>query len=136
MPNENTEISYIYRPIGPLLEMGLLENVFGDTNGCVRKSAFDAVGGCNPYGMPSHGDWDLWALLCLKGYTLDVIPEPLFHYRYHEKGYSKRSSWVINHQTVLWTYLQHADKLSMQTIIENLLVPFHYQNHPAKVNDE
>lgn len=132
MPDEKTPITTIFRPVGPVLELSLLENVFGDTNACVRKAAFESVGGYKKDGPTSHDDWELWALMCLSGCTLDVIPEPLFYYRNHQQNLTKRINLAALHKALLDTYFKHQESLSMESIITNLLIPLYYQRNPPK----
>lgn len=127
MPDEKTPLTTIFRPVGPVMELSLLENVFGDTNACVRKAAFESVGGYKTSGSTSHDDWELWALMCLNGCTLDVLPEPLFYYRNHEQNLTKRINYISLHKALLDTYFRHQKNLSLESIIQNLLIPLHYK---------
>lgn len=129
MPDEKTPITTIFRPVGPVLELSILENVFGDTNACVRKAAFESIGGYKTTGETSHDDWELWASMCLNGCTLDVIPEPLFYYRNHQQNLTKRINYVSLHKALLETYFKNQKSLSMESIIQHLLIPLHYQKN-------
>lgn len=130
-PDQNTEVFYLYRPIGPALEMAMLENVFGDANAIVRKKVFDAIGGFKTDRTTSFEDWEFFALLALQGYRIDVIPEPLFYYRHLGEGFSRTTSLMRNQNRVLGAFLAHQDKLDMKKVMQQLLIPLYYAKQPA-----
>ncbi|MEQ1900321.1 MAG: glycosyltransferase [Devosia sp.] len=77
-------INYRYTPVGPALEVGALENVFGDTNFLVKRQVFLDEGGFPVDDFSNQGgveDWEFLARATLRGRSLDVVPEPLFWYR-------------------------------------------------------
>ena len=61
--------------------MGVFKNCFGDAASLVRRSTFEQLGGFTEDGGVGHEDWELWARAVLRGYTLRVVPEPLYWYR-------------------------------------------------------
>jgi hypothetical protein len=125
-PTKDTEIYYIYRPTGPILELGMMENVFGDANAIIRKTAFEGIKGFRTDRSTSYEDWEFFALLALNGYKLDVIPEQLFYYRHQGEGFSRVTSMVQNQQRVLRAYYAHARKIDLEKLINNFVVPlFH-----------
>ena len=130
-PDEKTEVFYLYRPLGPALEMAMLENVFGDANAIVRKQVFDAIGGFKTDRSTSFEDWEFFALLALQGYQIDVIPEQLFYYRYLGEGFSRTTSLMRNQDRVLSAFLARPDKLDLKKIMQQLLIPFYYAKQPA-----
>jgi glycosyltransferase involved in cell wall biosynthesis/GT2 family glycosyltransferase len=99
------KILYSYLPIGPAVEAGWRQNVFGDANFCIRREVFEASGGFSPMRDASWEDWELLARLTLAGYKLDVIPRSLFWYRHTEMGVSRNTSPVRNQKRVLGAYL-------------------------------
>lgn len=110
-----------WTPLGAHLAMGLLENVFGDVNFIVRRGVFDSLGG---FANTRHGceDWEFLARLSLEGYTLDVIPDPLFWYRYTTGGMRSTMSLYHSHQLVFSTYKKHLPDFAAQAF-EHLLIP-------------
>lgn len=132
-PDKKTEIFYLYRPIGPILEMSMLENVFGDANAIVRKTAFEEIGGFKTDRSTSFEDWEFFALLALQGYKIDVIPEQLFYYRHQGQGFSRTTNLVQNQKRVLTAFLKHQDKIDFKNLMHHLLVPLFYAKQPAQL---
>ncbi len=124
-PEDDTKIEYIYLPIGPAMEVGMVANVFGDANSIMRKSAFDAIGGFQTERHTSWEDWDILARFCLAGYRLDVCPEELFWYRHTDAGFSRNTSFYQNHQRILRAYADYGPRY-MGPMLRNLVVPLHY----------
>jgi O-antigen biosynthesis protein len=135
VPNQDTPVDYLYRPLGPVLEIGMIENVFGDTNAIVRKTVFDELGGFGTDKSTNCEDWEFLALVALRGHTIDVLPEQLFFYRYHEKGFSKRTNAVENQKRVVNAFLKHADKIDLKQMLHRVLVPFYF-SQKASVEDK
>jgi O-antigen biosynthesis protein len=135
IPNQDTPVVYLYRPIGPVLEIGMIENVFGDTNAIVRKTVFDELGGFGTDKSTNCEDWEFLALVALRGHTIEVLPEQLFFYRYHEKGFSKRTNAVENQKRVVNAFLKHADKIDLKQMLHRVLLPFYF-SQKASVEDK
>ncbi|MCL8208199.1 MAG: glycosyltransferase [Actinomycetia bacterium] len=68
-------------PLGGDAAAGLFENAFGDANALVRTAVFRALGGFTEEVGVGHEDWEFFARAVLAGYTLEVVPVPLFRYR-------------------------------------------------------
>lgn len=68
-------------PLGGDPAAGLFENAFGDANALVRTAVFRALGGFTEEVGVGHEDWEFFARAVLAGYTLEVVPVPLFRYR-------------------------------------------------------
>ena len=68
-------------PLGDAAAVGIFKNCFGDAASLVRRSTFEQLGGFTEDGGVGHEDWELWARAVLRGYTLRVVPEPLYWYR-------------------------------------------------------
>jgi len=73
----------IWVPLGPSVAAGLYENVFGDANALVKRSAFEQLGGFREVHGIGCEDWELWARAVLHGFALEVVPRPLTWYRIH-----------------------------------------------------
>lgn len=108
-------------PLGADLATGMLENVYGDVNFIVRRDVFMKLGGfaATRYGCE---DWEFLARLSLQGYTMDVIPEPLFWYRYTTNGMRSTMSLYHSHQLVFSTYKKHLPSFAIDAF-EQLLIP-------------
>lgn len=105
---DKLSVKYGYMPVGPCLEAGFLDNVFGDANFILRRKVFEEVGGFGEERGTSCEDWELLARLALKGYRLDVVPEVLFFYRHAEGGFSRSTSNYFNHLRAIQPYLEGA----------------------------
>lgn len=90
-----------YTPVGPCTEAGLYINIYGDANFAVSKSVFRSLGGFNTDRKSSFEDWEFLAHLTLQGFTLEVIPRPLFLYRVTPEGFSRNTSPYLNFRRVL-----------------------------------
>ncbi len=89
-PGDASQWLYTFAPLGPCLEVGFLENIFGDTNFCIKKSVFDKLGGFHPTPGLFLEDWEFLARLSLHGYSQDVIPRELFWYRQRDDSWARR----------------------------------------------
>ena len=88
------EYSEIWFPLGQAQELAFYDNVVGDTNFCVRKSVFKALGGFSE--APDFlEDWDFLNKLFLAGFKLEVVPKGLYLYRDRD-GVKRSSSWSGN----------------------------------------
>lgn len=68
-------------PLGAAAAVGVFKNCFGDANALVAAAAFEALGGFTADPHVGHEDWELWARATLRGFSLQVVPEPLYWYR-------------------------------------------------------
>ena len=80
-PPEADEATERWLPLGGAATVGLFKNCFGDASALVRRDAFTLLGGFTEDVAVGHEDWELWATAVLRGYTLQVVPEPLYWYR-------------------------------------------------------
>lgn len=100
----------IWLPVGAAPAFGAIENVFGDANALVRRSAFEAMGGFSEdYGV-GHEDWEFFARAVLAGRTLVSVPEPLFHYRVAGGSMLRAGHNGANLQRSLRPYLEIAPR--------------------------
>ncbi len=97
---------YTLLPAGACLEEGFSSNIFGDANLIIRKDVFQALGGFREVAGVTVEDWEFLSRLCLEGYELDVIPEYLFHYRYHETSRTGDTHRYRNTKYVLEAYAE------------------------------
>lgn len=71
----------LWLPLGGALGAGIYRNVFGDANAFWKREAFLAAGGyTTDYGV-GYEDWELFSEAVLRGFRLELVPEPLFYYR-------------------------------------------------------
>ncbi|HRW64221.1 MAG TPA: glycosyltransferase [Candidatus Competibacter sp.] len=93
-------------PIGGASAVGMFRNCFGDANALIRRNVFEALGGfTEDYGV-GHEDWEFFARAVLKGYRLQVVPEPLFWYRMAEDSMVNTTPRYENHIRPLRPYLE------------------------------
>lgn len=110
-----------WTPLGADLATGITENVFGDVNFIVRRDVFATLGG---FAATRHGceDWEFLARLALAGYIMDVIPLPLFWYRYTDGGMRSTMSFYHSHQLVFSAYKKYLPHFA-SAAFEHQLVP-------------
>jgi glycosyltransferase involved in cell wall biosynthesis len=75
------EPAYRFAPLGGPRVAGLLENLFGDTCSLFRSEALRSVGGFGEQRWSYAEDWETLARMAFAGFDVDVLPEPLLHYR-------------------------------------------------------
>ncbi|MEK0085644.1 glycosyltransferase [Benzoatithermus flavus] len=96
----------LWLPVGANLSLGLFENCFGDANALIRRACFEALGGFSEDFGVGHEDWELFARAVLRGFTLHVVPEPLFWYRVSDTGMLRSGHMVADFQRSLRPYLE------------------------------
>ena len=117
---------YKYMPLGDAIEIGLLENVFGDANFIVKKSVFDKIGGFGTERSTSWEDWEFLAKLNLEGYKQSVIPKSLFWYRHTDEGFSRITNLHDNRKRILKLYSKFYPT-EIRKLFSNILLPFYTQ---------
>src|SRR6202034_3292531 len=65
-------------PIGLCLEVGAVENCFGDSIALVERRAFTEVGAFPAINDDIPGFWQFLATAAVAGCPLEVVPHPLF----------------------------------------------------------
>ena len=92
-------------PIGDAKTVGMFQNMYGDTNAMIRKSAFDTVGGFpDDYGYALE-DWELFSKSVLSGFRLVTIPLPLYWYRLRVTSHSRTTAKHGNQVRTIRPYL-------------------------------
>ena len=114
------QFRYCYAPVGACLEGGLNENVFGDTNFIVRKSAYEGVGGMREVRGVAHEDWEFLARFCLSGYKLDTVPQCLFYYRYESESRSRTTNEYRNHENALSPFFNSLPEWASRYILNSI----------------
>jgi glycosyltransferase involved in cell wall biosynthesis len=105
-----------YMPLGNSPALGILHNPYGDTNCIMRRSAFEAVGGFTT-DVPKdigHPDRELFTLLSLAGYRLDVIPEYLLYYRQRRNSWLRSSDNYLNDKRVVRHYTAKLKEVGLE----------------------
>ena len=72
-------------PLGANLASGLLHNTFGSVVCLMPRQLFFAIGAWTQTPLGGE-DWELYARLCLRGHSYDILPRPLFWYRHGGSG--------------------------------------------------
>jgi len=92
---EAAELGYAFVPLGPCLELGLVENIFGDTNFAIQRTVFQALGGFPQDNRAASEDWQFLLQLVRRGHALAVAPALLFDYRLTAASHARRhSEWA------------------------------------------
>lgn len=128
---------YLYYPIGNYPAAGLFENVYGDTNCILKRTAFEAVGGFHveECRRTANEDVQLFSRLSLNGYTIDVIPEFLFFYRHIDDSRMRQADTYVNETRLVAVYEEHLRKVGLEDLAP-LILGLKYkcrelQNRPA-----
>jgi glycosyltransferase involved in cell wall biosynthesis len=88
-------------PIGACLELGALENCFGDGLVLVKRSSFQRTAGFQRSCDPEIAFWLFLAESSLAGLSLEVVPEPLFRQAKRRAAAGYRSTFVGNQRRIL-----------------------------------
>lgn len=94
---------------GPCLELAVYRNVVGDANFIVQRDAFDKMGGFSEDRDLGCEDWEFLLKLTVNGFTVDVIPEPLFYYRSKPDSMVRTMDLYASHQRALRPVLERLD---------------------------
>ncbi len=74
----NNDDGVPYLPLGACLEIGIVENCFGDSVALVGRGAFDAIGGFPAINDHISGFWQFFATAAVAGEPVEVVPIPLY----------------------------------------------------------
>ena len=94
--------SYLF--LGGDREVGAFKNCFGDANSFFRRSAFVALGGYSADRKLGYEDWELYSRAAYEGYSLQVVPESLYHYRFTAGSMQKSTSYSRSRRRALRAY--------------------------------
>lgn len=117
--------AYLYRPLGPAFPLYLLRNILGDANALVRRSTFIACNGFRNPDLNACADWDFFTRACLAGFDLDVIPQPLFWYRFQADGMLRRADLLGEERAVLLNLLSTSPGLQARFLTEYVHPLYH-----------
>ncbi|MCC5835893.1 MAG: glycosyltransferase [Opitutales bacterium] len=113
----------VIRPLGDFTLLGLLDNVYGDANFCIRRETFEAIGGfCEDRDTAAH-DWELLLRLSLEGYDVDVIPTELYWYRHLPNSMMRQADRYQSHLIAVQSWLNKQDSLLSRQLLTQLTIP-------------
>jgi len=95
--------------LGASADVGIFKNCFGDANSFYRTDTFHALGGYSEDKHLGYEDWELYSRIVMEGYTMQVLPEALYHYRFTVGSMQKTTSYSASRQRALRAYLQKLD---------------------------
>ena len=110
-----------YRPWGPCLEAGFVENVLGDSTMILPRTVFARVGGF-PERRPSWEAHEFLLRLCFQGFRLETLPEALLHSRVPPSGGNQHPNLFLKYQS-LFQQLQGAPPELLQRILTTVAGP-------------
>lgn len=100
--------SYVYSPLGECLELGLLENVLGDTNFLVRRQVFLDQDGFTAERLADE-DWQFLLMLLRRGAHIAAVPRVLFDYRVVRTSRARRQGEFLSAAITLAPILQESE---------------------------
>jgi len=104
------EIERFWLPLGGALGSGIFINAYGDANALIEKRVFEDLGGFTiDYGV-GYEDWEFFTKAVLRGYRLEVIPEPLYYYRISKESMMHKVDRKLSEFRRLRPYLFMDDK--------------------------
>jgi len=90
--------------LGGSAEVGVFKNCFGDANSFFRRDSFAALGGYTEDRNVGYEDWELYSKAVLEGFTLEVVPLGLYHYRFTGGSMQKSTSYSRSRRRALRAY--------------------------------
>lgn len=93
--------------LGPAVELGLFDNVFGAYSAMVNRDSFWKIGGFSEDKESTFEDYEFFARSVLEGFRLEMVPEALMWYRQNPDKHLMRSTdRVQNRMRAIRPYLQ------------------------------
>lgn len=105
-PTTETIPTHRFLFAGAALPLCAIRNTFGDANALVRRRSLLEMGGYTEDRNVGHEDWEAYSKFALRGYRVEVIPEPLFYYRMAPGAMTERVSVIRNHLRSLRPHLE------------------------------
>lgn len=96
--------------LGGSVDVGLFKNCFGDANSFFRRSAFVALGGYSEDRKLGYEDWELYTRAVYAGFTLEVVPEALYHYRFTAGSMQKSTPYSRSRKRALRAYTERLQR--------------------------
>ena len=91
---------------GAAMPLSVIRNTFGDANSLVRRRALMEIGGFTEDRGAGQEDWEAYSKFALRGYRVEVVPEPLFFYRTAPSSMSRGMPMIRSHLRTLRPYLE------------------------------
>lgn len=123
-PDDQTRPDFIYRPLGAVPLLCLMENTFGDANCILKRSAFEAIGGFRGPPLAAYADWDLFLRLHLAGYKVDLIPRELFWYRHRPDSMLRNADTGREYDHLIKDAFAHYPELAGE-LATHVTIPLH-----------
>jgi len=101
-----------YMMLGPALDLGLLENTFGDVSMLVRRTSFLDIGGFTDDYKLGCEDYELLTMASLGGYKVVASAEILHWYRWHSHTVSRTVNYRDGKRRQLRPYRDAYDRLT------------------------
>jgi GT2 family glycosyltransferase len=115
VPGQTPDLRWI--PVGPAVDLGLYHNVFGAYSALVRRASFFAIGGFTEDFGTTYEDYEFFATAVLKGFQLELVPEPLLWYRQNPNTHlMKSTNRFLNRLRSLRAYEKAVNPLLRQLI--------------------
>jgi len=92
-------------PLGAAKEVGIFQNMYGDTNAMIHSDVFWSVGGFPEDFGYAMEDWELFSKCSLAGYKLEAVADPLFWYRLRDTSHSRVTATHSNNMRTIRPYL-------------------------------
>ncbi len=86
-------------PGGPI-ELGLIQNCFGDVTAIYKRDLFERIGGFHEIHGLALEDWQFHLRARLEGLTLLSLPLPLFWYRLTPDSMTRSTNYLANMRVV------------------------------------
>eukprot|EP01006_Ploeotia_vitrea_P027234 TRINITY_DN60085_c0_g1_i1.p1 TRINITY_DN60085_c0_g1~~TRINITY_DN60085_c0_g1_i1.p1 ORF type:complete len:377 (-),score=206.04 TRINITY_DN60085_c0_g1_i1:428-1459(-) len=107
VPLETDSPSLRWLSVGAAPDLGLWHNVYGAYSALVRRSAFLQIGGFSEEYGTTFEDYEFFSNAVLKGFRLELVPEPLLWYRQNSgKHLMKDTNRYLNRMRALRPYLK------------------------------
>mmetsp|Transcript_10981 Transcript_10981/g.17954 ORF Transcript_10981/g.17954 Transcript_10981/m.17954 type:complete len:828 (+) Transcript_10981:247-2730(+) len=102
--------------LGGAAGIGAFRNCYGDANAMIRISTFFEIGGFTEDFGVGYEDWEFFAKATMMGKQVQVIPEPLYWYRFTPGSMQRTTQMRQNRDRSLRPYLD-----SVPSSLKNLL---------------
>lgn len=85
-----------YVPMGGPLALASLENCLGAATALIKTSSLRAIGGYTEIKGVGHEDYELFLRMLQAGYSISILPEPLYFYEVGRPSMLSRTSMTRN----------------------------------------
>jgi glycosyltransferase involved in cell wall biosynthesis len=124
------DVVFTYRPWGPCLEAGFVDDVLGDSPILISHTAFTRVGGF-PVKRPSWEAHEFLLRVFFQGFNLETFPEALLYSRLSASGGDQPVNLFLRYQS-LFEQLEGAPSRDLARILASVGGPTLAANHGAR----